>query len=220
MSWASKVLSAVEARKESIGAVKDLLTICALFVGGYWTWMLYREFREAYPQLSIEQSVTFRRLSTDKVLAVVDVGTTNTGRTLIKPLVGWFAVDQILPLTDEQLGQLKPGQLRPRWGPLRRPDWFVGLGPGSQRQLEPGESETQHVEVILDGGAKTVRIYSFFVDPRSSMTPKSPGSSQGVVGWERMSVHDLQEPAAVSGQGTSRGVPGHSFPKGRGPRTL
>ncbi|MBI3696386.1 MAG: hypothetical protein HY238_16305 [Acidobacteria bacterium] len=77
----------MQGRREFVSVTKDVVTILAVFVGGYWTFRLYDQHRENRPRLSIEHRVTHRPLPPDKVLLIIDARVTNTGKVLIKPLV-------------------------------------------------------------------------------------------------------------------------------------
>ncbi len=195
----------LERRKDFIGVTKDAFTILALAAGGYWTLMLYEMYRENRPNLSIEHHVTHRRLSPDKMLLIIDVSASNTSRILIKPLVGWFGIQQILPINTEQAASLKPGRVDPPWPVLVEPTWFRGLNRHSERKLEPGEAETQHEEVIVDSSLKTVLIYSFFENLSSLKAVKLPEEPTPAgfkaPGWDRRSIYDLKESSAASSAG-------------------
>ncbi len=189
-----------------IGVIKDIFTVLAIIVGGIWTWMLFSTYRESYPRLSIEHRITHRRLSNEQILLIVDANTSNIGKRAVKPLVGWFEVDQILALTKEQLDKLKVGELHPLWPQVIPPTWFIGLDLRSERRLEPGESETQHQEVIVNSSLKAVRVYTFFAEkptgaPGGQMPPRE---AAGSFGWDRYSVYDLQEPGVVRCTGAAQ----------------
>jgi hypothetical protein len=200
-NWLSRLESALALRKDSIGVIKDIFTILALIVGGIWTWMLFSSYRESYPRMSIEHRIAHRRLSNDQILLIIDVNASNTGKVVVKPVVGWFAIDQILPLATEQLDRLKVGELHPSWTSVVSDTWFRGLDLGSEHYLEPGETETYHQELILRSSATTLRVYTFFsgkptVVAGGQMAPHE--ATRSSPGWGRYSVYDLQESGKVS----------------------
>ncbi len=175
--------------------------------------MLFSTYRESNPRLSIEHRITHRRLSNEQILLIIDANTSNTGKTVVKPLVGWFAVDQILPLNKEQLDKLQVGELHPLWPQVIPPTWFIGLDLRSERHLEPGESETHHQEVIVNSSLKAVRVYTFFAGkPTGAAGGRMPPlvATRRGIGWDRYSVYDLQQPGVVRCTGAPQAGAGYA----------
>ena len=109
--WVASVL-----REPDIGDLESLVTIGAIFVGGWWTWRHFVRTRPNYPRADSSHFVTHARLTQGKLLIRATVNFTNKGELLIVLRSGLFRVKQLLPLLPEFKELIESGQDLPLLG--------------------------------------------------------------------------------------------------------
>lgn len=150
----------VEWAKDWLQMAQSVLTIAAIAGAGWWFLMQ----RQAQPHLRIEHRVTHRRLAPRRQLLIVDVMLSNVGNTKL----------------DLQCGKIRVFEILPSRALLVNTKDECNVG---ERVIEPGEGDQVHEEYEVDGEVSTVRIYSFFQNPKQSK-----------LGWDLTSFYDLDTP--------------------------
>ena len=88
---------------EAAGIVQALVTVWAICVAGIYALYKLEVFREFQPHLSINQSISDRRISPKYTHLAVTAQLKNTSKVAIEIRQSMFRVQQIAPLTDEDV---------------------------------------------------------------------------------------------------------------------
>lgn len=180
--------------KNGTDIVQAVLTCVAIVVGGVWALLQFGWHREAYPHLTLDQTISHRALPIEKTLLIVDVSLKNDGHVLLNPIDGYVTVNQILPLGDKARALLAPTRETYVKEGQEAIDWANLIGArieNRSRFLEPDESDQLHYEFIFPSTVCTVIVNSFFKNPKLS----SPSNE---IGWERATIYDVRPPADCS----------------------
>jgi hypothetical protein len=174
--------------KDISDVVKNIATVIAIFVGGYWTWRTFVRTRGRFPRANLTHSITHIPLTEDKVLLHVTVTISNTGELLLSFVYGKIFIKQVLPLwhkiresIDENNDPIPEGERQitwpsPRTAKSRRLRWPVGAF-----QIEPGDSHDIVCDFILNSDVQVVKIYSHFTNIRKRK-----------IGWDLTTLYDLR----------------------------
>jgi hypothetical protein len=90
-----------------MGLVQSLVTVSAVCVGGVWSWKLFDPLAELNPNLSLTQTVESRRITEDTEYLFVNVVLKNSSKRIFHLSCAEISVDRLLPVTQEQIEQLK-----------------------------------------------------------------------------------------------------------------
>jgi hypothetical protein len=174
------------AQKDLLQTIQAALTIAAIIVGGWWTYRLFVEQREAYPHLKIDQTVTSKALLQGVSWIHLTVNIENTGKSLVSLHSAEVRVQQILPLDPSIQKPLTHGQdLVPQgqrqvlWPLLQRSLTTLDM------QLEPGEPDKVEFDFVLPDAIKTVRVYSYFENADESTNKRQ-------IGWSCETIFDIK----------------------------
>lgn len=165
----------LEKIKDAFATAQSFFTVTAILAAGIW--FLFQN--QCGPRLKIEHRVSHRQSISDpsKYILAVDVMLSNAGNVAVDLNCGHLRVLNINP-GDEKLN---PVLVWPR-----HPDDLKDVENGGCLEdmiIEPGEGDQVHREISLNSSIKTVRIRSFFKNPKKDD-----------VGWEFISVYDLDDP--------------------------
>jgi hypothetical protein len=167
-----------------------LLTIAAILVGGAWTYTLFVQQRQPYPKLQIEHKVSHYFLPDKRILLTVDQELKNTGSVVLRLPVRELRVSQVLPF-DPDLRKALQGKdpLDVRQEELEWPllHQRVSKDEKDAIQLEPGESDSLHHELLLPGDVETVQVLSYL---------KNVTIKDRELGWRQTTLYTLEKPAA------------------------
>ncbi len=183
----------VMAFKDTVQTVQAMVTICAIVIGGIWSYNLFIKERKHYPHANIEQKNSHVALSDRTNLLRVGIELTNTGSSRLLLGESIIRVQQILPLppcpkqgpcaADEVKGALSKVERstdRFSW-PLiaERTGNFEGAF-----DIEPGEKDFVEFEFAVPSEVKVVRIYSYFQNDKKAEDGHE-------VGWSVSSYYDF-----------------------------
>ncbi len=174
--------------KELIEVVASGLTLLAIVVGGTWSYLLFIRTRQKYPSANINQEITYRRITPDRIWIRVTVTLQNTGKVLLSLVSGLTWVQQVLPLDTEireKIDKLEDPVLKHesqiRW-PLAEPAKEL-LWKKGEHEIEPSETDQVYFDFIVDSEIRTIVVYTYF-----SNVKKFRRSS---LGWQIIKVYDL-----------------------------
>lgn len=176
--------------KDIFSTVQSVATVGAILVGGTWALLQFSWHREAYPHITLQQTITHRELPFRKYLLVIDVEMRNESRVQLNDVAGHTLVYQVLPLSQQMISRLSsdpPGGAYAENG-ARGLDWGEPVGVRLERHsnfVEPGDVEHLLYEFILPVNLCTVMVKTFISNPKLSTSEKP-------VGWERSTLYDLQ----------------------------
>jgi len=177
-----------------IGSIKDIVqileavvTVIAIAIGGYWSYMLFMKKRQKYPRANITHHILQKPISDGKVLLNVTAVIHNTGDVLLSILSGDMRIQQVLPLSPEiqqaiveNKDPVENGKIEIDWPVIiqRIKSWQEG-----EFEIEPGEEDQVLFDFIFEDKFETVMIYSYFKNV------SKPGRE---IGWGLSSIFDLR----------------------------
>jgi hypothetical protein len=197
ISLGRRAAAFLDSQKDRITSIQSLVTILALFVGGFWTYRIFIEQRQDHPRLKVEHRIQYWKISSEQVLLSVDEVLTNTGSVKVDLPGGIIRVIQVMPLPPSVAAELSIAQQTPThsraeasiYDPTK---WYVLVD--SHRTwksgsvvIEPGESDTVPNEFIIPAAVRVVAVYSFVNNPENAR-----------LGWNGLTYYDLEKPVAVS----------------------
>jgi hypothetical protein len=152
MLGATMMLTKPTSVKEAIDVLQGLVTIVAVFVGGFWTYDVFIKERRNYPHANIEHKISHLALSDRQNLLLVGLELTNTGSSLLRVRQQIIRIQQILPALEcEDNKTCAPTELKEAAGNIqRKQDRFswpliaervVTLSPAAE--IEPGEKHVR-----------------------------------------------------------------------------
>lgn len=168
--------------KELISAAQSLVTIIAICGGAIW----YFKRRRPFPRAKITHQIADKILADNKVLIRLVVTVLNQGEVLLSLEKGFAGVQQVNPCPQGLIDSIKGGcdivaerKTEAAWDTLA--ERAITLT-ADARELEPGEEEEFNFDFLIDGGVKTVIIYSYFENRRKK---------RRAVGWNKTTIYDL-----------------------------
>ena len=171
--------------KDDAAAVQSLVTAAAIVVGGLLALRRFQLFRTLEPHLTITHVVDRRRVGSHYVHLDVTATLHNTSNVHVGLRDGVFALQQVSPISDEELKRLHANELRDgglRWPTLSvaRRDWDEG-----ELVVEPGETHHETIEFIVSDHVETVIVYTYFFNPTHR------DGSKSAQGWHALTVYDI-----------------------------
>ena len=193
--------------------VQALVAMAAIGVAAYFAGRRWQIFRTGQPHLTIDHEITHRRISPGYVLVAVTATLRNSSRVKVEVRDAQFEVQQIGPLSDEDVEVIveeaeedDAQEQRPRWDTLARVrmSWEEdGL------IVEPGESASELFEYIARRELKSLLLITSFANlgvlgkiPNDGDLGKAPrqrrfilwydrGPKRGPKAWTRTSAYDI-----------------------------
>jgi hypothetical protein len=185
--------------KDRVDIVQAIVTIGAVFVGGFWTYDVFIKERRQFSHANIEQKITHLALSNQDILLRVGLDVTNAGSSLMAIQRSTIWVQQILPAADcETVSPCARSELREAAAEVTRKNdrfsWpliaerIVTFEPAAE--IEPGEKQSFDFEFVTRSNVKAVRVYTYIVNEQKSEKGKE-------IGWPTSSYYDF--PASRDG---------------------
>lgn len=181
----------LDRQKDRMGTLQAVVTICAIFIGGTWTYLAFIQQRQSHPRLKIEYQVNHWKLSNAQTLLSVTEILTNTGPVLLKLREGEIRVIQVMPLPSRVAGELpalltKPTHAKAEGSIFDPKLWNVLVdAPRSWNEgdkiIEPGESDVVPNEFILPANLQVIAVYSFIKNPEDKN-----------VGWNGVTYYSFE----------------------------
>ena len=174
---------------KAAGVVQAVVTVLAIGVGSVWAFYKLEIFREFQPHLTITQKISHRRIGDGYVHVSVVARLTNSSKVVVEIRNALFRMQEIAPVSDANIRQMysefesKPNEEKyfqfPTLVEFQRTwekDEFV---------IEPGETESENYEFIVEDDFDTVKITAFFTD-QVLITEQHAER-----GWLAVSVYDV-----------------------------
>jgi hypothetical protein len=166
--------------------LSDIATICAIVVGGIWTYRLFVKKREDYARAVIKQEIEEHKILPEKYLLRVTIYVQNIGSVAVYPTKSITKINKITPLTDVSLKGLL--EKRPDIGDsddtILWPDVFIREQnlEDDDFYVEPGETEQIWTDFIVDDDTQIIQIYSKVYC----------GKKYGNLYWDAVKVHKFE----------------------------
>ena len=177
---------------------KDIATILAFLIGGYWTYHLYNQFRDTAPRLTTTHHIQSWPLPDGRTLVRIEAAVVNSGKVKVEPLNGDMLVQELLPMNNDQLARFQKSKLivdciDDTGKPIPNCVENQGIRPGqtfnfnlsgADRSLEPGESTYYRRYAIVRGEVRALEVYTDIKNPDEG----------GRRGWIVDTVQELNNP--------------------------
>jgi hypothetical protein len=108
--------------KDWIDITQSIVTISAVFVGGFWTYDVFIKERHDYPHANVEQKINHLSLADKELLLRVGLDLTNTGSSLLEIDRSTIRIQQILPLASCSNDPCAMSQLKDAAAAVERKD--------------------------------------------------------------------------------------------------
>lgn len=146
-----------------VGAIAVSLGVIA---GGVWTYVIYRRERRKFPKANLSHKVRAVQLTDDKVCVHTSVTIKNVGDVMLEIRLAHNVICQIQPLDGRMQQRLRSGRKlyyeagkEIAWPEIGRRDVDMTRTP---LEIEPGEEDTIHFDVIIPSDVKVVQVYTYF----------------------------------------------------------
>ena len=174
--------------KELADIFQLIVALIAIVIGGIFALFKLQAFRDFEPHLTVTHKVAHRLIS--ESYAHIDVTATlhNSSKVQIELNDGFFRLQQIAPMTDEDVEELRAQVIVDeeyvdfQWRTLglARRIWSKG-----ELVVEPGESHPETCEFVVSTNVESVIIYTYFYNSRFARTERT------AEGWHATTVHDM-----------------------------
>jgi hypothetical protein len=155
----------IDEQAKAIGITKDILTIVALALGGFWSLRIYVKQRNDAFAVDVKQSVVVIQIP-HRWLLKVTATISNVGETRVE-LTPWrYPADVLLPLTPEvEKAMATAAAFSESSAP-----WPAIAGATLSDEdfgfyIEPGATQAESANIILPTWVEAVEVYSFFSGP-------------------------------------------------------
>ena len=185
--------------KEWIETTQAVVTICAIIIGGIWTYRLFGLQRENRPHASVAAQVSRLSLDDKHHLVQVVLKMENTGHTLLRVTKAFVTLQQILPIKgcgargpctvdelNDPIGMSERTNAQFDWPAIASRQELMSPA----HQLEPGESEVADFEFSIPKSVEAIRVYGFV---RNDETVSVGHPARG---WFVAQIYNLNEPSA------------------------
>lgn len=173
-----------------VNLVQKLVTTIAVISGGFWTYTLFIQHREAYVKANVSQSLACINVSDDARLLRLNVTIKNSGNKLLRLVYGEVQVKQVLPLTPDVIKEWEAI----RGGKTESPEYFswesIPTKPKPRKwrpgelDIEPGESENIYFDFFIPTKLKVVDVATWFSDE---------DKIKNKLGWGASTLIDLRK---------------------------
>lgn len=150
--------------KEFWETLQSALTVAALLAGGFWSYKIYRQKRQRFPQANVTHQISHWHLSRDKILVRVKVCFANVGERLLDIADGYVRLLQMCPLPPELIKAVEEGtdpveesQTEIAWPPIVKRYW-----PHKHYEVEPKETDEAIFEFVVPADIQTIVVDSAF----------------------------------------------------------
>lgn len=181
-------LDETEGAKDIVEMIQLFVVASAVVIGGIVALYKLQIFRDFQPHLTVTQKVSHRVVGNEYIHVEMTATLHNSSRVKIEVREGLFRLQQIAPLSDEEIMELyaqvfiDEESKHLQWPTLEEIDrkWAA-----NELIVEPGESHQETYEFIVSREVTSVMVYAYFYNSRY---PQSPSE-----GWGATTVHDILE---------------------------
>jgi hypothetical protein len=204
-TWLGRLRAWLSNQKDALSTIQAVVTMSALGVGAWWTWLLLDPVAQWGPNLFVTQTAETRKLGQDLLLLHINLLLENTGKVTAHLTCAAFIVSPVTPARDEELKPLSSGARDELKAPyldwpvikwkvddsLADDDFFVEVGNKAQYTVDfviPDSTAEKSGEKL-----RAVQIYSNFqrtIPGNSKCRRKLNGGIEGP-GWPTTTLYDI-----------------------------
>ncbi len=165
--------------------VQASVTAVAIAAGGVFAAVKLQVFRDFAPHVTITQAVSHRLIGDSYVHLLLTSTLRNSSKVKVEFRRGYFRLQQISPVTDEEVELLYADVFVDRnYRDIQWPTSNVVSRSWHKDELiiEPGEIRQETCEFIVSAEVKSVLIETFFYNLRRPPVPE---------GWGAVTVYDI-----------------------------
>ena len=181
-------LSSAGKLKDIAAIVQSSVTAVAIVAGGVFAYYKLQLFRDFEPHLTITHEVSHRFIGNSYVHIAVTAHLHNSSRVKIELREGIFRLQQIAPMSDEEIEQIyAQAFIDEEYEDIQWPILNQVPHIWNERALivEPGGSLQKTQEFIVSSDTESVMTYTYFYNT------EFPLSSQIPEGWGATTVYDI-----------------------------
>lgn len=196
--------------------IESVITIIAIVIAAIFAWRNGIIFRHRSPHINISHDITHRFISPSYTHLIVTATLHNSSRVKVEFLDGFFVLQKIAPLNDDEVTQLYAPSLDdavsaneesndPQWETL---DEIRNVWNKDELIVEPGSAATLTVEFIVPKTIQAVLITTYLyntrvmgkIDNAFDAVDDAPKRKhwllrwreiEGTRGWTRTSAYDI-----------------------------
>ena len=169
--------------------IQSFVTAVAIVTAGIWAYFRFQVFRTFYPHLTIEHTISHRRISDNYMHIAVTAILHNRSRVHTEVRDGFASLQVVAPLSDADVAQrydevfVGRQHVNIQWETL---DEYIRTWEESELVVEPGESHPETFEFLLrESSYNSVLIYTYFYNERHD---EDRGSAEG---WAATTVYNI-----------------------------
>ena len=173
---------------DAASTVLSGVTILAVVIGGYWTYMLFVRNRTVYPRAEVSHSIMHWDIDEDKYLLRIDVTVKNLGEVLLPIELLRIHIYCMKPWSDKVIATLEGATNATRYGETEagweRVKSKAVTFPRGDFEIEPNEKDVFSFDYAFPLGDEYLCIYTYLENTKK----KRRG-----IGWGETSYYSLTE---------------------------
>ena len=189
----------------SVNIVQMFLAIWAISIGGWYAWVKLQIFREFSPNLTIDQTISHRKVGTENFHISVTAHLYNSSKVAVSIREALYRIQMVAPATDEEvrrvyeeysLDEVDKSYMGWPFDSESIYRWADGTF-----VIEPGGTDREVFEFIVPTAYQTILLYAYFSrveiddeesdeDNETQMSGDDDDSEADL--WEVATVYDLR----------------------------
>ena len=172
-----------------VSTIQAFVAVVAIVLGAIFAYDRFQVFRTFYPHLTIEHTITHRRISDNYMHIAVTAILHNRSRVHTEVREGFASLQVVAPLSDADAAQrynevfVGRQHVNIQWETL---DEYIRAWEESELVVEPDESHPETFEFLLrESSYNSVLIYTYFYNERHD---EDRGSAEG---WAATTVYNI-----------------------------
>lgn len=189
----------------ALTAVQATVTVSAVLVGGVFAYYKLDLFREFHPHLTIEQSISHRRVGTTSTHMSVTARVHNSSKIAVSIREALYRIQVVSPTTDEEVEgvyqEYSRNNVDENYMPWPIDSESLYRWDDHTFVIEPGGTDQEVFEFLVPPDLESVLVYAYFSreqgasDPRNAVldpTLDDKTEDAATTLWEVATVYDLR----------------------------
>lgn len=152
----------IDEQAKAIGITKDILTIIALALGGFWSLRIYIKQRGDAFAIDVKQEVVVIKLSTGNWLLKVIVAIRNVGKTRVRLSEWRYRAELLIPTPECEVAKVPTRAFSELVAPWETLAEAKLAGNEFGFFIEPAATQVESANIILPAWVKPFRSTRFF----------------------------------------------------------